>query len=136
MMADERQDRQASSGKNHPADQERLVTPDAIPTSDPALRPRRLDEFVGQGQGRENLKTFIGAAHLLEEPMDHTLLHGPPGLGKTTMAQIISGELGVGFRATSGPVIARAGDLAALLTNLQPRDVLFIDEIHRLNASC
>ncbi|GIR96952.1 MAG: hypothetical protein CM15mP100_1720 [Alphaproteobacteria bacterium] len=119
----------------------RLVTPDAIPASDPvqnsdpALRPRRLAEFVGQGQGRANLETFIGAARLREEPMDHTLLHGPPGLGKTTMAQIISGELGVGFRATSGPVIARAGDLAALLTNLQPRDVLFIDEIHRLNPA-
>ena len=134
-MADTQQDGQAS------ADQERLVTPDAIlasdpaPNSDPALRPRRLTEFVGQGQGLANLETFIGAARLREEPMDHTLLHGPPGLGKTTMAQIISGELGVGFRATSGPVIARAGDLAALLTNLQPRDVLFIDEIHRLNPA-
>ena len=135
MMADEQQYRQG------PADQDRLVTPDVVPTSDPvqnidpALRPRRLAEFVGQGQGRANLETFIGAARLREEPMDHTLLHGPPGLGKTTMAQIISGELDVGFRATSGPVIARAGDLAALLTNLQPRDVLFIDEIHRLNPA-
>ncbi|MGB1614423.1 MAG: Holliday junction branch migration DNA helicase RuvB, partial [Candidatus Puniceispirillaceae bacterium] len=127
--------------RQDPLDQDRLVRPDAIPASDPAqnsdpaLRPRRLAEFVGQGQGRANLETFIGAARLREEPMDHTLLHGPPGLGKTTMAQIISGELGVGFRATSGPVIARAGDLAALLTNLQPRDVLFIDEIHRLNPT-
>ncbi len=135
MMADDQQDRQ------DPAEQDRLVTPDVIQASDPiqksdpALRPRRLAEFVGQGQGRVNLETFIGAARLREEPIDHTLLHGPPGLGKTTMAQIISGELGVGFRATSGPVIARAGDLAALLTNLQPRDVLFIDEIHRLNPA-
>ena len=134
-MADDQRSRQ------EPLDQNRLVTPDASPASDPvqnldpALRPRRLAEFVGQGQGRANLETFIGAARLREEPMDHTLLHGPPGLGKTTMAQIISGELGVGFRATSGPVIARAGDLAALLTNLQPRDVLFIDEIHRLNPA-
>ena len=134
-MADDQRNRQ------DPLDQERLVTPDAIPASDPvqnsdpALRPRRLAEFVGQGQGRANLETFIEAARLREEPMDHTLLHGPPGLGKTTMAQIISEELCVGFRATSGPVIARAGDLAALLTNLQPRDVLFIDEIHRLNPA-
>ncbi len=134
-MADEQQGRQV------PANQDRLVSPDMnlssdpVQNSDPALRPRRLAEFVGQGQGRANLETFIGAARLREEPMDHTLLHGPPGLGKTTMAQIISGELGVGFRATSGPVIARAGDLAALLTNLQPRDVLFIDEIHRLNPA-
>ncbi len=135
MIADDQQDRQNS------ADQDRLVTPEVlqnsnpIQNSDPALRPRRLAEFVGQGQGRVNLETFIGAARLREEPMDHALLHGPPGLGKTTMAQIISGELGVGFRATSGPVLARAGDLAALLTNLQPRDVLFIDEIHRLNPA-
>lgn len=117
------------------AGQDRLVTAEEIQSPDPALRPQRLADFVGQGQGRANLETFIGAARLREEPMDHTLLHGPPGLGKTTMAQIISSELGVGFRATSGPVIARAGDLAALLTNLQPRDVLFIDEIHRLNPA-
>ena len=134
-MADDQRNRQ------DPLAQARLVTPNAVPASDhvqnsdPALRPRRLAEFVGQGQGRANLETFIGAARLREEPMDHTLLHGPPGLGKTTMAQIISVELGVGFRATSGPVIARAGDLAALLTNLQPRDVLFIYEIHRLNPA-
>ena len=117
------------------AGQDRLVTAEEIQSPDPALRPQRLVDFVGQGQGRANLETFIGAACLREEPMDHALLHGPPGLGKTTMAQIISSELGVGFRATSGPVIARAGDLAALLTNLQPRDVLFIDEIHRLNPA-
>ena len=115
--------------------QDRLVTAEEIQSPDPALRPQRLADFVGQGQGRSNLETFISAARLREEPMDHTLLHGPPGLGKTTMAQIISSELGVGFRATSGPVIARAGDLAALLTNLQARDVLFIDEIHRLNPA-
>ena len=97
------------------AGQDRLVTAEEIQSPDPALRPQRLADFVGQGQGRANLETFIGAACLREEPMDHALLHGPPGLGKTTMAQIISSELGVGFRATSGPVIARAGDLAALL---------------------
>ena len=127
MMADNQQDRLVTP--------EPILTSDPVQNSDPALRPRRLAEFVGQGQGRANLETFIGAARLRGEPMDHTLLHGPPGLGKTTMAQIISGELGVGFRATSGPVIARAGDLAALLTNLQTRDVLFIDEIHRLNPA-
>jgi Holliday junction DNA helicase RuvB len=113
----------------------RLIDGDAQGTADPALRPVRLAEFIGQGQGRENLETFIHAARQREEAMDHTLMHGPPGLGKTTMAQIIANELGVGFRATSGPVIARAGDLAALLTNLTPRDVLFIDEIHRLNPA-
>ncbi|MGC6531232.1 MAG: Holliday junction branch migration DNA helicase RuvB [Candidatus Puniceispirillaceae bacterium] len=108
---------------------------DPIETTDHALRPKRLDDFIGQGQGRQNLEMFITAARSRAEAMDHILLHGPPGLGKTTMAQIISGELGTGFRATSGPVIARAGDLASLLTNLAPNDVLFIDEIHRLNPS-
>ncbi len=114
---------------------ERVLSPNSIENSDPALRPRRLDEFIGQGFGRQNLETFITASVQRQDALDHTLLHGPPGLGKTTMAQIISAELGVGFRATSGPVIARAGDLAALLTNLAPRDVLFIDEIHRLNPA-
>ena len=114
---------------------DRLIDGDAQGVQDPALRPLMLDEFIGQGQGRANLETFIHAASQRSEAMDHTLLHGPPGLGKTTMAQIIANELGVGFRATSGPVIARAGDLAALLTNLAPRDVLFIDEIHRLNPA-
>ena len=117
---------------------ERLITAEQTEQTvqpDTALRPLLLAEFVGQGQGRQNLETFIHAARVREDAMDHTLLHGPPGLGKTTMAQIIAGELGVGFRATSGPVIARAGDLAALLTNLAPRDVLFIDEIHRLNPA-
>jgi holliday junction DNA helicase RuvB len=99
---------------------------------DAALRPQTLAEFVGQAASRQNLAIFIEAARARAEPLDHVLLHGPPGLGKTTLAQIVARELGVGFRATSGPVIARAGDLAAILTNLQPRDVLFIDEIHRL----
>ncbi|MBI1209803.1 MAG: Holliday junction branch migration DNA helicase RuvB [Azospirillum sp.] len=100
-----------------------------------SIRPLTLAEFVGQAQLRENLAVFIAAARSRAEALDHVLFHGPPGLGKTTLAQIVARELGVGFRATSGPVIARAGDLAALLTNLQPRDVLFIDEIHRLNPA-
>ena len=100
-----------------------------------ALRPQGLDEFVGQQQARANLKVFIEAARSRGEALDHVLFAGPPGLGKTTLAQILSKELGVGFRATSGPVIAKSGDLAALLTNLEPRDVLFIDEIHRLNPA-
>ncbi len=99
------------------------------------LRPDRLSDFIGQKPLRENLSIFIGAAKARGDSMDHVLLFGPPGLGKTTLAQIIAKELGVGFRATSGPVIARAGDLAAILTNLQPHDVLFIDEIHRLNPA-
>jgi holliday junction DNA helicase RuvB len=98
-----------------------------------SLRPQRLDEFVGQAAARENLRVFIQAACVRAEALDHVLFFGPPGLGKTTLAQIVARELGVGFRATSGPVIAKAGDLAALLTSLEPRDVLFIDEIHRLN---
>jgi Holliday junction DNA helicase RuvB len=97
-----------------------------------SIRPLSLGEFVGQRQVRENLDIFIRAARAREEALDHVLFYGPPGLGKTTLAQIVAREMGVGFRATSGPVIQRAGDLAAILTNLQPRDVLFIDEIHRL----
>jgi Holliday junction DNA helicase RuvB len=99
------------------------------------IRPLSLNDFIGQQKTRENLKVFIEAAKSRGEPLDHVLLFGPPGLGKTTLAQIISREMGVGFRATSGPVISKAGDLAAILTNLQPHDVLFIDEIHRLNSS-
>jgi len=102
---------------------------------DTHLRPQRLAEFVGQGRAKANLKVFIEAAGQRGEALDHVLFAGPPGLGKTTLAQIVSRELGVNFRATSGPVIAKAGDLAALLTNLQERDVLFIDEIHRLNPA-
>jgi Holliday junction DNA helicase RuvB len=103
--------------------------------ADRALRPQVLAEFVGQQEARSNLKVFIESAKMRGEAMDHTLFHGPPGLGKTTLAQIMARELGVNFRMTSGPVLARAGDLAAILTNLEPRDVLFIDEIHRLNPA-
>ncbi|MBR2125047.1 MAG: Holliday junction branch migration DNA helicase RuvB [Acetobacter sp.] len=115
----------------------KLVTPSRqeSDTNDTALRPQTLADFTGQQTTRENLSIFVNAARQRGEAMDHVLLHGPPGLGKTTLAQIISHELGVGFRATSGPVIQRAGDLAAILTNLQPRDVLFIDEIHRLQPT-
>jgi len=114
---------------------DRLINVEAaqlIENFDLNLRPKRLKEFIGQPQVQKNLSTFISAASSRNEAMDHALLFGPPGLGKTTLAQIISIELGVGFRSTSGPIINKAGDLAALLTNLQPKDVLFIDEIHRL----
>ena len=100
---------------------------------DRALRPQNLNDFTGQAEARANLKVFIESAKKRGQAMDHTLFYGPPGLGKTTLAQIISKELGVNFRMTSGPVLAKAGDLAAILTNLEERDVLFIDEIHRLN---
>ncbi len=100
-----------------------------------SLRPQRLAEFIGQQQARSNLAVFIEAARSRRDALDHVLFVGPPGLGKTTLAQIVARELGVSFRATSGPVIAKAGDLAALLTNLEDRDVLFIDEIHRLNPA-
>ncbi len=110
-----------------------LTTPDKRPEdADAALRPKTLDEFIGQQSARENLRVFIAAAKARGEPLDHVLFFGPPGLGKTTLAQIMAREMGVGFRATSGPVIAKSGDLAALLTNLDDGDVLFIDEIHRL----
>ncbi|MEM6466827.1 MAG: Holliday junction branch migration DNA helicase RuvB, partial [Pseudomonadota bacterium] len=101
--------------------------------ADRALRPQGLDEFVGQAGARANLRVFIESARQRSDAMDHTLFYGPPGLGKTTLAQIMARELGVNFRMTSGPVLAKAGDLAAILTNLDARDVLFIDEIHRLN---
>ncbi len=100
-----------------------------------SLRPQTLADFIGQKPLRENLKVFIDAARARAEALDHALFYGPPGLGKTTLSQIVSRELGVGFRATSGPILQRAGDLAAILTNLQPRDVLFIDEIHRLQPA-
>jgi Holliday junction DNA helicase RuvB len=116
---------------------ERLVAPgrSADDTLESSLRPKTLNDFVGQQQARENLKVFIDAAKGRNEALDHVLFSGPPGLGKTTLAQIVARELGVNFRSTSGPVLAKAGDLAAILTNLEPRDVLFIDEIHRLNPA-
>jgi Holliday junction DNA helicase RuvB len=115
----------------------RLVSPEpeAFEPQDKALRPQTLTEFVGQEQAKANLRVFIEGARSRGEALDHVLLFGPPGLGKTTLAQIVARELGVNFRATSGPVLAKAGDLAAILTNLEPRDVLFIDEIHRLAAN-
>ena len=114
----------------------RLVTPEPRDEdADASMRPQRLVDFIGQEQARANLSVFIAAARARQEALDHVLFVGPPGLGKTTLAQIVARELGVNFRATSGPVIAKAGDLAALLTNLEPRDVLFIDEIHRLNPT-
>ncbi len=112
------------------------LRPEARPEdADRALRPQALSEFVGQAEARANLRVFIESARQRGEAMDHTLFHGPPGLGKTTLAQIMARELGVNFRMTSGPVLAKAGDLAAILTNLDARDVLFIDEIHRLNPA-
>ncbi len=112
------------------------LRPEARPEdADRALRPQALGDFIGQAEARANLKVFIESARRRGEAMDHTLFHGPPGLGKTTLAQIMARELGVSFRMTSGPVLAKAGDLAAILTNLEARDVLFIDEIHRLNPA-
>ncbi len=119
-------------------DEERIVTGEHIGSeeeSEKSLRPKRLSEYIGQKNVTENLKVFIDAAVMRNEPLDHVLFYGPPGLGKTTLAGIIASELGVGFRITSGPAIERAGDLAAILTNLADGDVLFIDEIHRLNRS-
>lgn len=102
---------------------------------DPALRPQKLEDFIGQEQLKSNLKVFIDAALLRNESLDHVLFYGPPGLGKTTLSQIISKEIGAGFKMTSGPMLSKAGDLAAILTNLQQKDILFIDEIHRLPAA-
>ena len=118
-------------------DEERLINPDASTEDigDTQTRPQTLEEFAGQRQVCDNLRVFVEAARGRSEALDHVLLFGPPGLGKTTLAQIVARELGVGFRATSGPVIAKAGDLAAILTNLEARDVLFIDEIHRLSPA-
>jgi Holliday junction DNA helicase RuvB len=117
-------------------DAKRLITPEKRQDdAEMSIRPQRLDEFVGQARARENLSVFVAAAQARREALDHVLLVGPPGLGKTTLAQIVARELGVSFKATSGPVIAKAGDLAALLTNLEDRDVLFIDEIHRLSPA-
>ncbi|TNF05852.1 MAG: Holliday junction branch migration DNA helicase RuvB [Sphingomonadales bacterium] len=117
-------------------DTDRLITPARrSEDADAALRPKSLDEFVGQKGARDNLRIFIEAARSRGEALDHVLFFGPPGLGKTTLAQIVAKEMGVGFRSTSGPVIAKAGDLAALLTNLDEGDVLFVDEIHRLNPA-
>src|ERR1700726_708922 len=117
--------------------EKRLVTPEQVEDDrlEATMRPKRLADFVGQQQARENLSIFIQAAKARAEALDHVLFSGPPGLGKTTLAQIVARELGVNFRSTSGPVLAKAGDLAAILTNLEPRDVLFIDEIHRLNPA-
>ncbi|MEM9206555.1 MAG: Holliday junction branch migration DNA helicase RuvB [Pseudomonadota bacterium] len=114
---------------------DRIISPEPDAGDDAAIRPQVLADFVGQEKARANLKVFIEAAKARGEALDHTLFVGPPGLGKTTLAQIVARELGVSFKATSGPVIAKAGDLAALLTNLEERDVLFIDEIHRLNPA-
>jgi len=112
------------------------LRPERLPEdADRALRPQSLTDFIGQAEARANLRVFIESAKRRGEAMDHVLFHGPPGLGKTTLAQIMARELGVNFRMTSGPVLAKAGDLAAILTNLEARDVLFIDEIHRLNPA-
>ena len=119
-------------------EEERIVAGEIAPGEEDAeatLRPKRLSEYIGQKSVTDNLKVFIDAALLRKEPLDHVLFYGPPGLGKTTLAGIIASELGVGFRITSGPAIERAGDLAAILTNLSDGDVLFIDEIHRLHRS-
>ena len=118
-------------------EEQRIVEMDDLPGDSwqYSLRPHYLNEYIGQEKAKKNLEVFIAAAKMRREALDHVLLYGPPGLGKTTLAGIIANELGVGFRITSGPAIERAGDLAALLTNLQERDVLFIDEIHRLSHS-
>ena len=119
------------------ADEEVITSSAMLPEdqNEGSLRPRTLDEYIGQKKAKENLSVFIKAAKMRNEPLDHVLLHGPPGLGKTTLAGIIANEMGVNMRITSGPTIEKPGDLAALLTNLQENDILFVDEIHRLNRS-
>src|ERR1700753_1425084 len=131
-----RNGRQVAAPKSK-SDIDRIVTPERTEDAPPraSWRPKRLADFVGQQQARENLSIFIQAAKARGEALDHVLFSGPPGLGKTTLAQIVARALGVNFRSPSGPVLAKAGDLAAILTNLEPRDVLFIDEIHRLNPA-
>src|SRR3989338_2763131 len=126
----------SSVGRRKRVNQNRFIAPEMTPQEDQfegSLRPRTLDEYVGQKKITENLKIFIQAAKKREEALDHCLFYGPPGLGKTTLAYLLSREMGVNIVVTSGPVIEKPGDLAAILTNLQPRDVLFIDEIHRLH---
>ncbi len=117
--------------------EERLVATTLTPEDDAerSLRPRNLSEYIGQAEAKDNLRIFIEAAKKRGEPLDHVLLYGPPGLGKTTLSAIIAAEMGVNIRITSGPAIEKSGDLAALLTNLSENDVLFIDEIHRLNRN-
>lgn len=137
-MSDERRPSgRQSTVSNEPRDVERLLTPkqrdDDDVVAERSLRPRSLDEYIGQERVKTNLRIFIQAALERGESLDHVLLYGPPGLGKTTLASIIAGEMGVSLRVTSGPAIERQGDLVSILTNLQPGDVLFIDEIHRLN---
>ena len=123
--------------QEYTVDPSRLVSPDMTPadTEEVSLRPKTLDDYVGQEKAKGNLEVFIQAAKMRNEPLDHVLLHGPPGLGKTTLAGIIAQEMGAGIRITSGPAIEKPGDLAALLTNLNEGDILFVDEIHRLNRS-
>ena len=124
--------------KNEPVVEEESLVTTSLTREDEneySLRPQRLREYIGQEKAKANLEVFIQAAKMRSEPLDHVLLHGPPGLGKTTLSGIIANEMGVNVRITSGPAIEKAGDLAALLTNLNENDILFVDEIHRLNRS-